>query len=229
MVYVTGDTHGDPKRLSARGLRKLKKGDTLIICGDFGYIWNGDEAEMKLLKKWGSKKYTVAFLDGAHENFDRLESYPLVAWQGGTARQIGGNLYHLPRGEIYTIEGRTFFVMGGSEDAEREFRKQAGTWWEREMPSEKELTDARARLAAVGDQVDYVITHEPSGKAGGRLFARGQHLNGVHVFLSTLEDAITFRHWFFGALHMDRPVSRNHTAVFQQVLPVEPPLRHSKK
>ncbi|MBE6792289.1 MAG: hypothetical protein E7534_02140 [Ruminococcaceae bacterium] len=229
MVYVTGDTHGDPKRLSSRGLRKLKKGDTLIICGDFGYIWNGDEAEAKLLKKWGKKKYTVAFLDGAHENFDRLESYPLVDWHGGTARQINENLFHLQRGEIYEIDGRTFFVMGGSEAPEREFRKQAGTWWEQEMPSEAEMRRACERLVAADNTVDFVITHEPSGKAGGRLLGRDRRLNGVHVFLSVLEDVVTFRHWYFGALHIDRAVSRNHTAVFQEVLPVEPPTRHSKK
>ena len=83
MVYVTGDMHGDPLRLSDPALRRLKKGDTLLICGDFGFVWSGDAAEQRLLKKWSRRRFTVAFLDGRHENFDRLATYPTVAWQGG--------------------------------------------------------------------------------------------------------------------------------------------------
>ena len=37
MVYITGDLHGDLARLSAPDMRQVKKGDTLIVCGDFGF------------------------------------------------------------------------------------------------------------------------------------------------------------------------------------------------
>ena len=40
MVYVTGDMHGDASRFSDPRLKKLKKGDTLLVCGDFGFLWN---------------------------------------------------------------------------------------------------------------------------------------------------------------------------------------------
>jgi predicted phosphodiesterase len=40
MVFVTGDTHGDPERLSKSVLKDLNEGDTLIVCGDFGYIFD---------------------------------------------------------------------------------------------------------------------------------------------------------------------------------------------
>lgn len=229
MVYITGDMHGDPTRFAEKGMKRLKKGDTLLICGDFGYIWEGGAAEEKLLKKWGSRKYTVAFLDGVHENFDLLETYPLEDWNGGKARHIVGNLWHLPRGEIYEIEGKSYFVLGGGEEPEREMRKEANTWWEREMPTEEELRAACQRLAQRGNQVDFVLTHEPSAKAGGQMITRYRELNGVHLFLSVLENSLKFSHWYFGALHMDKVVSRNHTAVFRAVLPVEKPLRHANK
>ncbi len=41
MIYVTGDMHGDESRLYDSQWRKLKSGDVLIVCGDFGYLWNG--------------------------------------------------------------------------------------------------------------------------------------------------------------------------------------------
>ena len=40
MVFITGDTHGDPGRLSKSALKDLSAGDTLIVCGDFGFIWD---------------------------------------------------------------------------------------------------------------------------------------------------------------------------------------------
>ena len=49
MIYITGDTHGDYKRFSSQKLKRLRSGDTLIICGDFGFVWNGDNNEHKLL------------------------------------------------------------------------------------------------------------------------------------------------------------------------------------
>ena len=75
MLYVTGDTHGDYERFTSSALKKLKKGDTLFICGDFGFIWDGSKNEEKLLKKIGKLKYNVCFIDGTHENFELLRSY----------------------------------------------------------------------------------------------------------------------------------------------------------
>ena len=51
MIYVTGDTHGDYKIFSQKKFKNIKVGDTLIICGDFGFIWNGDSKEKKVLDK----------------------------------------------------------------------------------------------------------------------------------------------------------------------------------
>ena len=55
MVYITGDLHGDFSRFSSPAMRRLRKGETLIVCGDFGFIWNGDKKEEALLKKIGSR------------------------------------------------------------------------------------------------------------------------------------------------------------------------------
>ena len=108
MVYITGDLHGDFSRFSSPAMRRLRKGDTLIVCGDFGFIWNGDKKEEALLKKIGSRPYAVLFLDGCHENFDLLKEYPVTDWKGGRAQVISGNLVHLMRGQLYTLEGYRF-------------------------------------------------------------------------------------------------------------------------
>lgn len=47
MVYLTGDTHGDLDRFKHGKLRWLTKRDTVIVLGDFGFVWDGSKAEQK--------------------------------------------------------------------------------------------------------------------------------------------------------------------------------------
>ena len=52
VIFMTGDTHGDFGRFSARAFpeqKHLSKDDYVIICGDFGGIWDGSEAEQRVL------------------------------------------------------------------------------------------------------------------------------------------------------------------------------------
>ena len=39
MVYLTGDTHGDIQRFKQGKLRWLGKKDTVVVLGDFGFVW----------------------------------------------------------------------------------------------------------------------------------------------------------------------------------------------
>ena len=59
MVYVTGDMHGDYSRFDSPAIKQLKKGDTLIICGDFGFVWDNSKIEQKILKKLAGKKFNI--------------------------------------------------------------------------------------------------------------------------------------------------------------------------
>ena len=65
MIYFTGDLHGDYDRFKSKELKKLKKGDTLIVCGDFGFLWDGSKKEQSILKKIEKLKYQVLFLEGS--------------------------------------------------------------------------------------------------------------------------------------------------------------------
>ena len=159
MVFITGDTHGDPGRLSKSALKDLSAGDTLIVCGDFGFIWDGSKKEKAVLKKLMSLEYTICFIDGCHENFDMLEKFSESTWNGGMARVIAPNLIHLMRGQIYTIEGKKIFTFGGGHSQDFKFRRDSD-WWEREQPSHEEIMEAVRNLEANNHSVDYVITHE---------------------------------------------------------------------
>lgn len=219
MIYVTGDMHGDPERLSDPALRRLKKGDILLVCGDFGFVWDGSAAEEKRLRRIGRQKYTIAFLDGRHENFDRLAAYPVTEWNGGQAQLLNDRLVHLLRGEIYTLEGQRIFAFGGGESDDREFRIPGKSWWPEEMPTAAEMQHGLDRLAAENNRVDVILSHMPPRSSAARLNPRSA-MDGVSLFLGGLEDTVQCREWFFGALHQDRPIGAQRRAVFRDIVPL---------
>lgn len=223
MVYVTGDTHADFTRFTSSEARRLRRGDTLIVLGDFGFLWNGGKKERQTLKKLAKLPFTVAFLDGPHENFGLLRDCPVSEWNGGRAQAVEGPVMRLLRGEIYTIEDETYFVFGGGESSDHDMRVRGVSWWEEEMPSEEEMRGGLSRLEQAGNKVDYVLTHEFPGGLGGYLGARGARLGGLNIYLGHVESLIAYRRWFFGSLHVDKVMGKRLTAVFTRILPVREP------
>lgn len=220
MVYITGDVHGEWERFKAKDIRRLKAGDTLIICGDFGFIWDGGKKEQAVLKKMEKLPFTVAFLDGCHENFVLLEQYPVENWNGSPVHRICRNVVHLMRGNIYTIENRTFFVFGGGHSQDYEIRRETPHWWEQERPSHAEIKQAIANLEAYHHKVDYILTHEPPASLkdclGVDVFQRLE----IHTFFEDIIRICQYRKWFFGKCHLDRYIPMKYFAVFNRVLPV---------
>lgn len=222
MIFVTGDTHGDLHRFDNPVVKKMKKEDTLIICGDFGFIWEGDDQERKILEKLGKKKYQILFVDGAHENFDLLDRYPVEEWHGGKVHHICGNIYHLMRGQIYELEGKKVLAFGGGESPDREMRVEAGRWWARQIPNIKEMRLAVDNLNKVNREVDYIITHEPCLSVRNTLDSRGNYVSALEAFLEELSKEVKYKKWFFGSMHADRKITAKSYAVFNAVVPIEP-------
>ncbi len=221
MIYVTGDTHGDIERFKSGDFRKIRKGDTLIICGDFGFIWNASKTEISTLKKLSSKDYTIAFIDGCHENFDLLEAYPERTWNGGKIHRISKNIVHLMRGEIYTIENKKIFTFGGGHSHDYEFRKDGKNWWEREQPTHEEITYALKNLADNNNKVDYIITHEPPASLKDCLRVDVFERLEVHAFFEELIKTCSYEEWFFGKCHIDKYIPLKFHAVFDKLYPLK--------
>lgn len=49
---------------------------------------------------------------------------------------------------------------------------------------------------------------------------KGDRIDGVNIYLNTIEDSVEFGRWFFGCLHLDKPMSKRHLAVFREIVPV---------
>lgn len=223
MVYVTGDTHGDLSIFKKPKLRKLTDDDFLIVCGDFGFLWDGSEQEKRTLKLLEKKKYTICFVDGAHENFDILSKYRPYRFHGGNAHKITPNIFHLMRGEIFTFNDKTFFCMGGGESDDIEMREEGKTWWREEMPNAEEMMNGANNLKEYDYKVDYIITHEAPALAKDFIKLHSNHeikLTPLNTYLQELTKSVEYYHWFFGSLHMDLPISKKMTSVFNEIIKV---------
>ena len=224
MIYVTGDTHGDKDRLSKMNLMKLKEGDTLIICGDFGFLWDNSRKEQKFLRQLGKRKYNICFIDGTHENFDLLNSYEISDWNGGKVHKIYGNLYHLLRGQIFEIEGKKIFAMGGGESSDIDIRRDVGAWKKEEIPTQEELLEGAENLEVAGYDMDMIITHEPPLKIKSFLNLNDNEMlrvTALNAYFEELSVNCKFKKWYFGSLHIDKYISSSHRAVFQDIINTE--------
>lgn len=126
-----------------------------------------------------------------------IAEYPLEEWHGGKVRHIiRDKVILLERGQVFNIEGKSFFTFGGAsshdvqggildkdsptynEDRKRavrsglSYRVRNESWWEQELPTEEELQEGRDNLDKVGYSVDYVITHCMSGDMQDKLLDR---------------------------------------------------------
>lgn len=194
MIYLTGDTHGAFLRFNTSVFpeqKQMTKEDYVIVCGDFGGIWDQHStAEERYWLDWlENKPFSLLFIDGNHENFNRLNSdeFEHVEFGGSHAQRIRPGIYRLLRGQIYNLQGKRFFTFGGasSHDIEdgildpsdfdskeafikeqrrwqklnRSFRIKNISWWPEELPKDSEMQDGIRALENVGYTVDYVITH----------------------------------------------------------------------
>lgn len=221
MVYVTGDIHGDIERFGEKAFKKLKKRDTLIVLGDFGFLWNGDKAERKNLKWLTKRRYQLLFIDGCHENFDMLKEYPVVEYMGGKARHLGGNLYYIMRGSLLEIEGLKLLCFGGAESWDKEDREEGINWWRSELPTSDELEYCSENLRRVQGNVDYILTHDaPQQILEFTRLMQGQP-NWLHNFFDQIRQKAHYKKWLFGRYHKDLVLSTKARAVFLDLVPLE--------
>ena len=222
MIYITGDTHGeiDIKKLGTKRFpqqSELTKDDYLIVCGDFGLVWDGSRTEKHWLKWLSDRKFTTLFVDGNHENFPMLRSYPASEKFGGVVREITPSVFHLERGQVLQIDGRSFFVMGGARSHDQVYRKEGVSWWPDEIPTQEEMERGIAALDAVDWKVDYVLTH-CAPKMVQEFIAVYYENDPIVSYLERVRWDLEFKRWFFGHYHLDWQINENFVAVYNHII-----------
>jgi len=245
MIYITGDTHGDFSRFDSDKFSNLTKDDYMIICGDFGGIWDHNKKskyEKELLKKLSNKKFTTLFVDGNHENFDRLYKFPVIKWKGGKVHKITSSIFHLMRGEVYEIDGKKIFAFGGAsshdikdgilnineEDLIEEYNKRNAlfrirnyTWWDLELPTPEELENGLINLEKNNYKVDYIISHcAPTSIQNA--YNKYYTVDRLTKYFEDLKDKVEFKKWYFGHYHKnDNKMFTNYECLYENITEVK--------
>jgi hypothetical protein len=175
-VLVAGDWHGcTPWALrvirQAPQLLASEKRRIILHLGDFG-IWPGEEGRDYLFKVSAALADADAelwFVDGNHEDFDRLctekERAPWMAWGsrlpipvGSGSVDIGARISWLWRGYRWEWHGRTWLALGGGVSLDKAIRAEGKDWW-----PEEEITGAQAWDVITAGPADVMVTHDCPG------------------------------------------------------------------
>lgn len=241
MIFITGDTHADFKRFSTKNFpeqKNMTRNDYVIICGDFGGIWEFSDSnprENYWLDWLENKPFTILFVDGNHENFDRLsKAFPMINYHGGKAHKIRSNIYHLMRGYVFEFEHKKFFTFGGAsshdiqdgilriedyltlKDLVNDYKKRTNagqmlrinniSWWEKELPTYQEMQRGRRELAKVNYEVDYVITHCAPQEIADFISHGFYKPDILTRYLNEIACELKFTKWHFGHYHNDQSI-----------------------
>jgi hypothetical protein len=230
-VYITGDVHcpNDVHKLNAGNFpeqRTMTRDDVVIVAGDFGLVWHDDKTYHHWLDWFASRKYTLMWIDGNHENHDWLAEFPVAERFGGQVHVIAHNVLHMMRGEVFTINGKTWFAFGGAMSIDRHMRTPGQSWWPSELPSVAECNHGMEVLDRVNWQVDHVVTHTAPGAVLDSMFPNYVRVTDpTERYLSAVHEQLKFKHWWFGHWHHDLDdidkQGRFYTCLYDHVVSVD--------
>ena len=248
MIYITGDCHGNFERFNKSIFpeqMEMTKNDYIIICGDFGGVWNRDtesNEEIMLLDWLDCKPFTTLFVDGNHENFDRLYNYPVEEWHGGKVHKIRPSVIHLMRGQVFELEGKRIFAFGGASSHDidggilelddpgfkvkkkkldlgwRPYRINHLSWWKEELPSEAEMEEGRKNLEANNNTVDFIVSHCCASSTLA-LISHGMYKPDIlTAYFEEVRQKVCFKKWFFGHYHDNKNVNAEEILLYEQII-----------
>lgn len=195
------------------------------------------------------KNFTVLFVDGNHENFDRLygDEFDIVDFYGGKAHKIQDNLYHLMRDYIFNICEKKIFAFGGAQShdirdgimraenfpnkkalmAAYNSRTKRGemlridhiSWWHQEMLSKEEMDFGLRNLEKNSNKVDYIISHCCPQQIA---FLCGYFKpDKLTEYFDRVCVKVDFSRWFFGHYHNKRRILNKFIMLYEQILRIE--------
>ena len=218
MVYLTGDTHGDFRRIKQFCFKvEPSLDDTLIILGDAGFNYYGNYRDRNA-KIFASKLPIVLFcIHGNHEmRPTSVPTYNEKLYRGGTVWYEGEypNILFAKDGEIYDFDGRKCIVIGGAYSVDKFYRLAMGWhWFPDEQPSPEIKRRVEEQLASVHYMVDAVLSHTcPVKYEPVETFMPNIDQSKVdkstESWLGEIESKLTYEKWYCGHYHIAKKIDK---------------------
>jgi predicted phosphodiesterase len=236
MIFVTGDIHNSDFHRFKKFKSEFKptKDDVLLVAGDFGLPWYLPESmnhssDLFYIKQLSEKPFMTCFVDGNHENFDLLNALPQVEMFGNTCGKLSDKIFHLKRGNIYTIQGKKILALGGASSVDKAWRiiheqtKGQKVWWKQELWTFEDEENCLKNLDAHEWKVDFVISHTCPSVIIDKLVPKGTplHPDPTQKILEMVFADLQFGKWYFGHWHVDEVLDEQFYAIYQNVRRVE--------
>lgn len=218
MVYITGDTHRDFKRVVAFcDTAQSTKDDVLIILGDAGINYFGKAKDYWFKHELSKLPITLFCIHGNHEQRpESIFKYKEVEWNGGTvyAEPEFPSLLFAKDGEIYELAGKKCVAIGGAYSVDKPVRLANNWgWWADEQPSAKIKQRVEQHLDSVTWNVDIVLSHTcPVKYIPREVFLPDIDQSGVdnatEEWLDNIENRLKYDRWYCGHYHTNKSVDK---------------------
>jgi predicted phosphodiesterase len=196
---ILGDAHGEWTHMNvtiSRAIREHPDITHIVQVGDLGYGWPGGKpfkASRSFFSEAEMAVYNAAvklWIDGNHENFDRLDQDNGASWP---------DWRHMSRGSVLEIEGKRIMFFGGASSIDKADRTPHVSWWPQES-----ITYGQVRRAMEDDgPIDAMFSHEhPTAfpysdtRYDNNIFGRSDK-----DLLDALRQHFKPKVWFFGHHH----------------------------
>lgn len=222
-IYLTGDTHANVRRLLIIDDSEMTKDDIVIVLGDFGVIWEKDsQMTDTVLELLSEKNFTLAFLDGNHENFPEIarlekETY----WNGGKIGLLPYGIIHLLRGEIYNINGRIIGVCGGANSIDLWHRTEGISWWREEEITDNDIDNFMVAANKYNNKIDMMLSHDaPASMIPIIKLYSGVNdgdISNSQIQLEKINQEINISKWYFGHWHIDKVIDDKFECLYKKI------------
>ncbi len=218
MIYYTGDIHGSTTEILTFCERfKPTKNDTIVILGDVGANYFGNERDAAFKATFAKLEPTILCIHGNHEiRPQNIPTYQTKEWNGGIVwyEEAYPNILFAMDGEIFDIEGTKHLVIGGAYSVDKAYRLSRGYgWWADEQPSDKIKHYVEQQIKE--KDFDVILSHTcPFKYEPIETFLPGIDQSTVddstECWLDTIEESTDYKAWYCGHWHINKRIDKMH-------------------
>lgn len=218
MIYITGDTHGNFKRIEkfCNKFRTTRE-DVMIIVGDAGINYYEDRRDAVLKEFLSGLPITIFCIHGNHEQRPEcIASYKEMKWKNGFVyvEDSYPNLLFAKDGEIYNLNGKKTLVLGGAYSVDKYYRLINGIrWFPNEQPSAEIKHKVSQVLCDTDWSVDLVLSHttplkyEPT-EVFLPMIDQSTVDKSTEEWLNRIEDNLSYEKWYCGHYHTEKVIDK---------------------